>query len=58
MEPVVLVSVVVAVAAAIAVAIRERRTADRSRRASELLGKSANELQQRVDALDQDRSTM
>jgi signal transduction histidine kinase len=46
------------VAAAVAVAIRERRSADRSRRASELLGRSADELQQRLSALDQDRTTM
>jgi two-component system phosphate regulon sensor histidine kinase PhoR len=46
------------VAAAVAVAIRERRSADRSRRASELLGRSADELQQRMSALDQDRTTM
>jgi signal transduction histidine kinase len=46
------------VAAAVAVAIRERRSADRSRRASELLGRSADELQRRLSALDQDRTTM
>jgi two-component system phosphate regulon sensor histidine kinase PhoR len=46
------------VAAAVAVAIRERRSADRSRRASELLGRSADELQQRLSALDRDRTTM
>jgi len=47
-----------AVAAAVAVAIRERRSAGRSRRASELLERSARELQQRVSALDEDRTTM
>ena len=48
----------VAVAAAVAVAIRERRSADRTRQASELLGRSAQELRQRVSALDEDRTTM
>ncbi|HEV8621624.1 MAG TPA: ATP-binding protein [Actinomycetota bacterium] len=46
------------VGAAVVVAIRERHSADRSRRASELLGRSADELQQRMSALHQDRTTM
>jgi signal transduction histidine kinase len=46
------------VAAAVAVAIRERRSSDQARRASELLGRSADELQQRVTALDHDTTTM
>jgi two-component system phosphate regulon sensor histidine kinase PhoR len=46
------------VAAAVAVAIRERRSADRSRQASELLGRSADELRQRIGVLDEDRTTM
>ena len=46
------------VAATTAVAIRERRSADRARRVSELLGRSGDELQQRVTALDQDTTTM
>jgi signal transduction histidine kinase len=46
------------VGAAVVVAIRERRSADRSRRAFELLGRSADELQQRMSALHQDRTTM
>ena len=58
MEPVVLVSVVVAVAAAIAFAVRERRSADRSRHAAELLRRSTEDLQGRVRSLDEDRSTM
>jgi two-component system phosphate regulon sensor histidine kinase PhoR len=45
-------------AAAVGVAIRERRSSDHARRASELLGRSADELQQRVTALDQDTTTM
>jgi signal transduction histidine kinase len=58
MEWVIGVGAGLVVAAAVAVAIRERRTADRSRRASELLGRTADELQQRLSALDQDRTTM
>jgi two-component system phosphate regulon sensor histidine kinase PhoR len=46
------------VAATTAVAIRERRSADRARRVSELLGRSGDELQLRVTALDQDTTTM
>ena len=46
------------VGAAVVFAIRERRSADRSRRASELLGRSGDELQQSMSALDQDRTTM
>ncbi len=46
------------VAAAVAVAIRERRSADRSRRAAELLRGSTEELQERVRSLVEDRTTM
>src|SRR6266540_4824905 len=46
------------VAAAVAVAIRERRSADRSRRAAALLRGSSEELQQRVRSLVEDRTTM
>ncbi|HEY3023805.1 MAG TPA: PAS domain-containing protein, partial [Actinomycetota bacterium] len=46
------------VAATTAVAIRERRSADRAKRVSELLERSGDELQQRVTALDQDTTTM
>jgi two-component system phosphate regulon sensor histidine kinase PhoR len=46
------------VAAAIAVAVRERRSADRSRHAAELLRRSTEDLQGRVRSLDEDRSTM
>jgi signal transduction histidine kinase len=46
------------VGAAVVVAIRERRSADRSWRASELLERSADELQQRMSALHQDGTTM
>ena len=58
MEPVVVVSLVLAVAAAIAIAVRERRSADRSQHAVELLRRSAEGLQEHVRSLDEDRSTM
>ncbi|HYV02670.1 MAG TPA: ATP-binding protein [Actinomycetota bacterium] len=46
------------VAAAVAVAIRERRSADRSRRAAALLRGSSEDLQERVRSLVEDRTTM
>src|SRR6266498_2674380 len=46
------------VAAAVAFAIRERRSADRSRRAAELLRGSTEDLQERVRSLVEDRTTM
>jgi signal transduction histidine kinase len=58
MEPVVVVSLVLAVAAAIAIAVRERRSADRSQHAIELLRRSAEGLREHVRSLDEDRSTM
>ncbi len=58
MEWILWVGAGLALAMAVAVAIRERRSADRSRQASELLERSAQELQQRVSALDEDRTTM
>jgi signal transduction histidine kinase len=58
MEPVVVVCLVLAVAAATAIAVRERRSADRSQHAVELLRRSAEGLQEQLQSLDEDRSTM
>jgi signal transduction histidine kinase len=58
MEPVVVVCLVLAVAAAIALAVRERRSADRSQHAVELLRRSTEGLQEQLRSLDEDRSTM
>ena len=58
MERVVVVCLVLAVVAAIAIAVRERRSADRSQHAVELLRRSAEGLQEQLQSLDEDRSTL